>query len=95
MVHQDTDGLLALLAAVIEHLACHLQTGRPRSLHLATLLLERLAADEGAGEPLRERCMELQAVLEERSSPVSPLPIRPGNLPGQPWLTWQVVQEAA
>lgn len=95
MVHQDTDDLLALLAAVIEHLACHLQTGRPRSIHLATLLLERLAADDRAGELLQDRCTQLQAVLEERAAPVLPLPNRPGNLPGQPWLTWQVVQEAA
>ena len=32
-----------LMAGVIEHLACFIQSGRPRSAKLATLLLDRLA----------------------------------------------------
>lgn len=85
----------ALLAAVIEHLACHLQTGRPRSAHLAMLLLDRIANDGKADDLLRERCLQLQEVLEERAIPLPMAPARPVNVPGQPWLTWQVLGEAA
>lgn len=57
----DTD----LIAGLLEHLACHPQTGRPRSAHLTRLLLDRLAAETDS-DTLRERCQQLREVLEER-----------------------------
>ncbi len=54
-----------LIAGLLEHLACHLQTGRPRSAHLARLLLDRLAAETDS-DILRERCQQLREVLEEQ-----------------------------
>ncbi|MEW5787404.1 MAG: hypothetical protein AB1899_06080 [Pseudomonadota bacterium] len=95
MDHHDGTGQAALLAAVIEHLACHLQTGRPRSAHLAMLLLERISAVEQTDPGLRERCLQLQEVLAERAGPGIRPGIRPATLPGQPWLTWHVTGEAA
>lgn len=57
----DTD----LIAGLMEHLACHLQTGRPRAALLARMLLDRLAT-ETSSDTLRERCQQLCDVLEER-----------------------------
>ena len=57
----DTD----LIAGLMEHLVCHLQTGRPRSAHVARLLLDRLAAETDS-DTLRERCQQLREILEER-----------------------------
>lgn len=57
----DTD----LIAGLMEHLACHLQTGRPRAALLARMLLDRLAT-ETSSDTLRERCQQLREVLEER-----------------------------
>ncbi|HNF90093.1 MAG TPA: hypothetical protein PLL19_12230 [Thiobacillaceae bacterium] len=57
----DTD----LIAGLMEHLACHLQTGRPRAALLARMLLDRLAT-ETSSDTLRERCQQLRDVLEER-----------------------------
>ncbi len=57
----DTD----LIAGLMEHLACHLQTGRPRAALLARMLLDRLAT-ETSSDTLRERCQQLGDVLEEQ-----------------------------
>jgi hypothetical protein len=88
--YSDTD----LIAGLLEHLACHLQTGRPRSAHLARLLLDRLAS-ETASETLRERCQQLWEVLEERSeqSQARTVPLRRQG--PMPWLTWECLGEAA
>ena len=55
-----------LIAGLMEHLACHLQTGRPRAALLARMLLDRLAT-ETSSDTLRERCQQLRDVLEERN----------------------------
>ncbi|HNA83374.1 MAG TPA: hypothetical protein PLL19_12805 [Thiobacillaceae bacterium] len=71
----DTD----LIAGLREHLACHLQTGRPRSALLARMLLDRLAT-ETSSDTLRERSQQLREVLEERGEAPqarSPSPRRP------------------
>lgn len=80
----DTD----LIAGLMEHLACHLQTGRPRSAHLARLLLDRLAAETDS-DTLRERCQQLREILEERGE-ASQARFAP---PRQ--LTWECLGEAA
>lgn len=82
-----------LLAGVLEHLACYLQTGGVRSAHQAGLLLEHLAAHPVASDELRERVRRLQDVLEEGLEFSAP-PAR-ARVPAAPWLTWRWLEDAA
>jgi hypothetical protein len=66
MIESASGGRADLMAAVIEHLACYIQTGRPRSARLAMLVLDRLAVDADTDDPLREHCRQLSEVLEDR-----------------------------
>ena len=68
----DTD----LIAGLMEHLACHLQTGRPRAALLARMLLDRLVT-ETSSDTLRERCQQLREVLEERGEAPQARPSSP------------------
>lgn len=89
------DGRADLMAAVIEHLACYIQSGRPRSAHLAMLLLDRLAGDGAADARLRERCRQLSDVLEDRGE-TPPIPVAaPASPLRKPSLTWESLGEAA
>lgn len=97
----ENRGHADLMAAVIEHLACYIQSGRPRSAHLARLLLDRLALSAGADEKLREHCWQLCEVLEDRDGfglDHAQTAIRPAIQPApraRPWLTWRYEGEAA
>lgn len=93
-VHAVSTNRADLMAAVIEHLACYLQTGRPRSAHLAKLLLERLAAD-AENEALGECCQQLSEILEDSGEEPAPrnAPLRKHG--PAPWLTWECLGEAA
>ena len=53
-----------LVAGALAHLARHMTTGCPRAAQLATLLLERVAADVEADPHLREHASELVDILE-------------------------------
>lgn len=79
----DTD----LIAGLMEHLVCHLQTGRPRSAHVARLLLDRLAAETDS-DTLRERCQQLREILEERGEASQARFAPPRRL------TWECLGEA-
>lgn len=85
-----------LMAGVIEHLACFIQSGRPRSAKLATLLLDRLAQEGACDAALGERCRQLIEVLEGRGDEPSGIPGAAPARPRQtPWLTWECLGEAA
>jgi len=81
-----------LMAGIIEHLACYIQSERPRSAHLAALLLDRLAQDHAIDDPLRERCRELGEVLDDRVRGGLTLP---GDRRAGPRLSWENLTEAA
>lgn len=103
----DADpGRARLIAGVMEHLACFLQTGRPRSAHLALMLLDRLArdAESDVDTALAEHCRHLRDVLEDRlaahASPPQPVPEKTrvavaANGKRAPWLTWENLSEVA
>jgi hypothetical protein len=95
-IESGSNGRADLMTAVIEHLACYIQTGRPRSARLAILLLDRLARDGGTDDTLRERCHQLSEVLEGREEEPQ---VRPASSPHalrqSPWLTWEYLGEAA
>lgn len=93
-----TDNRPDLMAAVLEHLACYMQTGRPRSAHLASLLLARIADEPDVDADLRERCRLLDEVLESletRDARVRLVPSMPASARPTPWLTWECLGEAA
>lgn len=48
-----------LIAGVMEHVACYLQSGSGRAAHRAVLLLERLALDSDVDEAMREHAQDL------------------------------------
>ena len=93
-----TDNRPDLMAAVLEHLACYMQTGRPRSAHLATLLLGRMAHDPEVEADLGERCRLLVEVLENletRDTRVRLVPSMHAKARPAPWLTWECLEQAA
>jgi hypothetical protein len=95
-IASGNDGRADLMAAVIEHLACYIQTGRPRSARLARLLLDRLAGDDDTEDPLRERCLQLSEVLEDRDEdPQARSAASPRARRQSPWLTRECLGEAA
>jgi hypothetical protein len=53
-----------LVAGALAHLARHMTTGCPRAAELASLLLERVAADADADPHLRAHACELVDILE-------------------------------
>ena len=54
-----------LIAGVLEHFACYLQTGSVQAAHRAALLLERLALDPDVDNGVRKHGEELaQAILK-------------------------------
>ena len=97
------EALHNLIAGALEHLACHVQTGRAKSALLAAMLLDHLARDPDVTVALRLRAQHLRDVLEDRlpELPVSPPPTRapagdgdapprrPPRGPAAPWLTWE------
>lgn len=94
----STDNQPLLIAAALEHLACYLQSGRPRSAHLTALLFAHLALDTGVDAELRERCRLLVEVLENQATHEEPLPRAAATrvlARGRPWLTWERLGEAA
>jgi hypothetical protein len=92
LVHSENSRRVDLMAGVIEHLACYIQTGRPRSAHLAALLLDRLAQDSETDSSLGEHCKALGEVLIDRPYRATPLlEIQPAR----PWLTWDRISEPA
>ncbi len=52
-----------LIAGVLEHFACYLQTGSVQAAHRAVLLLERLALDPDVDEGVREHGEELAEAI--------------------------------
>ncbi|MBM4180203.1 MAG: hypothetical protein FJ209_01435 [Betaproteobacteria bacterium] len=93
-----TDNRPDLMAAVLEHLACYMQTGRPRSAHLASLLLGHMAHDPAVDAELGERCRLLVEVLESletRDARVRPAPAPRLQARRAPWLIWECLGEAA
>ena len=52
-----------LIAGVMEHFACYLQTGSAQAGHRAVLLLERLALDPDVDDGVREHSEELAAAI--------------------------------
>gem|GEM_PF-2234099 len=54
-----------LMAGLLEHMACFLLTGRPRSIHQARLLLNHIATHPAASRDLRESGRYLSEVLED------------------------------
>lgn len=53
-----------MVAGALAHLARHMETGCPRSAHLAAMLLERVASDPEADGHLRRHARELVDILE-------------------------------
>lgn len=53
-----------MVAGALAHLAKHMETGCPRSAHLAAMLLEQVANDQDADEHLRAHARELVEILE-------------------------------
>lgn len=53
-----------MVAGALAHLARHMETGCPRSAHLAAMLLERVASDPEADGHLRRHAQELVDILE-------------------------------
>ncbi len=95
-IESGSDGRADLMTALIEHLACYIQTGRPRSARLAILLLDRLARDGGTDDGLRERCHQLGEVLEGREEEPQARPAASQRaLRLSPWLTREYPGEAA
>jgi hypothetical protein len=82
-----------LMAGIIEHLACYIQSGRPRSAHLAALLLDRLARDNALDESLRDQCKSLIDVLIEQPGRPSAVLDRLTQAPARPWLVWERIEE--
>lgn len=95
-LHLENPDRADLMAGIIEHMACYIQTGRPRSAHLAALLLHRLARDAEADDTARERCRELGESLDDhaRQNARAPMAFSAARRPG-PWLTWENLSEAA
>jgi len=91
-----TDNRTDLMAAVLEHLACYIQTGRPRSAHLASLLLGRMAHDPEVDADLGERCRLLVEVLENLETRDTRVRLAPrATARPAPWLTWECLEQAA
>lgn len=86
-----------LIAGVLEHLACYLQTGRIRSGRRAAMLLARLAQTTEANEAIREQCLRLGDVLDDLLPQAEPTPARTPirSAAPQPWLVWETVEETA
>ena len=81
-----------LMAGIIEHLACYIQSGRARSANHAALLLEQLAQDGGIEESLRQRCQQLGEVLDDAAHHDSAMP----GVRVKPYLiSWEDRLEAA
>ena len=55
-----------LLAGVMEHLACYLQTGRAQSAHQALILLTGVTGAEDVAPLLAEHCQHLHEVIGDR-----------------------------
>lgn len=55
-----------LLAGVMEHLACYLQTARTQSAHQALILLRGVTGAEDVDPLLAEHCQHLHEVLGDR-----------------------------
>lgn len=53
-----------LIAGVLEHLACYLQTGSVQAAHRAALLLGRIARDADIDERVREHGRALADTIE-------------------------------
>ncbi len=53
-----------IIAAVLEHVTCYVQTGSAKAAQRAVLLLERLTHDPDVDEAVRERGYELAETLE-------------------------------
>lgn len=84
------EALHTLIAGVLEHLACHLQSGRPRSAMLAAMLLNRLSHDTEISVALRQQAHHLCEVLETlRHEP----PAWAGSPPPSP--AWHIDAPAA
>jgi len=60
------EALHNLIAGALEHLACHLQSGRPRSAMLSAMLLDRLARDTQISAALSQHARHLCEVLESK-----------------------------
>ncbi|OGA60825.1 MAG: hypothetical protein A3G81_23905 [Betaproteobacteria bacterium RIFCSPLOWO2_12_FULL_65_14] len=52
-----------MIAAVLEHFTCYLQTGSAKAARRAVLLLERLALDPDVDERVRELAETMEASL--------------------------------
>lgn len=52
-----------LIAALLEHFSCYLQTGSAKAAQRAALLLERLARDPEVDERVRELAETMEASL--------------------------------
>lgn len=53
-----------IIAAVLEHVTCYVQTGSVKAAQRAVLLLERLTLDPDVDEAVRERGCELAESIE-------------------------------
>lgn len=53
-----------LIAGVLKHFACYLQTGSAQAGHRAALLLERLALDQDIDVGVREHSEELAEAIQ-------------------------------
>lgn len=52
-----------LIAGVMEHFACYLQSGSVQAAHRAALLLERLALDSEVDRAVREHAQDLAEAI--------------------------------
>lgn len=72
-----------MVAGALAHLARHMETGCPRSAHLAAMLLERVANDHEADDHLRRHARELVEILERDgehgAKPAGAVPERPSE----------------
>lgn len=57
-----------LIAGVLEHFACYLQTGSLQAAHRAVLLLERLALDPDVDGAVREHGRTLAETISDITS---------------------------
>ncbi len=63
---------MAVLAGTLAHLSSYLQTGCPRSLHVARLLLHRLDGEAGFDRDVLAFCRDLEEAVVSAHTPRRP-----------------------
>ncbi len=73
---------LDLVAGLLEHIACVLQSGCPQAARRALLLVDRIVGRPDAGTSMRAHAEHLQDALEEQLAERKPAPAVPAGRAG-------------